>query len=268
MPDDPPDPGTPRTLQTSTTTLQVIDALKRMNGATVTEMADYLDLSKGGVYNHLATLRENDFVVKDDHVYDLSPRFILIGEHVRQESLLYQFGQQELDTLVEETGEYAQLITERHGRGIVLYLQRGEKAIGSGYPDQMEREPLGLHHLSAGKAILSRLPEERVNEIIDQHGLPRRTGNTITTREELFDELRTVRERGYALNIEEEVDGLRAVGAAIDGPDGEVLGAVSLSGPKSRMQGERFSEEIPRKVMNTADVIEVNINMYTKSGEF
>jgi len=257
----------PRTLQTSTTTLQVIDALKDLDGATVTEMADYLDLSKGGVYNHLATLRENDFVVKDNNVYQLSPRFILIGEHVRQESLLYQFGREEVNTLVNDTGEYAQLITERHGRGIVLYLQRGEKAIGSSYPNQMERKPLGLHHLSAGKAILSRLPESRVNEIIDRRGLPQRTNNTITSREELFDELETIRERGFALNVEEEVDGLRAVGAAINGPDGEVLGAISLSGPKSRMQGERFNEEIPRKVMDAADVIEVNINMYTQSNE-
>lgn len=246
MPDEAIDSDSPRTLQTSTTTLNVIDALKQLDGATVTEMAGHLGLSKGGVYNHLATLRENDFVVKNNDVYNLSPRFILIGEHIRQESLLYQFGKEEIDNLIEETGEYAQLITERHGLGIVLYLQRGEKAIGSSYPDQMERKPLGLHHLSAGKAILSQLPEKRVREIIDQHGLPQRTGNTITDETELFEKLETVRERGYAYNVEEEVGGLRAVGAAINGPDGEVLGAVSLSGPKSRMQGERFEERLPK----------------------
>ena len=268
MTTDPTAGESPRTLQTSTTTLNVISALKDLNGATVTEMAGHLGLSKGGVYNHLATLRENNFVIKNGNEYNLSPQFILIGEHVRQESLLYQFGKEEIDKLVAETGEYAQLITERHGLGIVLYLQRGEKAIGSNYPNQMERKPLSLHHLAAGKAILTELPDERIKEIIDQHGLVERTTNTITDTDALFDDLKKVKERGYAYNIEEEVNGLRAVGAAINGPDGTVLGAVSLSGPKSRMQGARFRTELPEKVMNTADVIEVNINMDSQSTEF
>ncbi|MFP8953195.1 IclR family transcriptional regulator [Natrialbaceae archaeon A-arb3/5] len=258
----------PRTLQTSTTTLNVITALKQLNGATVTELATHLDLSKGGAYNHLATLHQNGFVIKNGNTYDISPRFILIGEHVRQENLLYQFGKEEIDKLVEDTGEYAQLVTEQHGVGIVLYLQRGEKAIGSDYPREMKRKPLGLHHTAAGKSILVGLPDDRVKEIVDQQGLRKRTPNTITDMDELFEELETVREQGYAQNVEEEVNGLRAIGSSIKGPDGNVLGAVSLSGPKSRMEGDRFEEEIPKKVMNTADVIEVNINMYTQSNEF
>lgn len=268
MTDHTDDPGSPRTLKTATTTLNVIDVLKQLNGATVTEMADHLDLSKGGAYNHLATLREKNFVVKDGDEYCLSPRFILIGEHVRQQSLLYRFGKDEIDKLVEETGEYAQLITEKHGLGIVLYLNRGEKAIGSNYPNQMEQKPLYLHHTAAGKSILVHLPDDRVDEIIEQHGLVRRTENTITERDELLEELERIEERGYAYNVEEEVTGLRAVGAPIKGPDGEILGAVSLSGPKSRMRGERFEEELPEKVVNTAEVIEVNINMHHQSDKF
>jgi DNA-binding IclR family transcriptional regulator len=252
---------TPRTLETATRTLEVIDVLKRMNGATVTEMANELDCSKGGAYNHLATLYENDFVIKEDKVYKLSPRFILMGEHVRQDNLLYQFGKDELDELIEKTGEYGQLMTEEHGLAVVIYLHRGEKAIGSDYPLHMEKKPLYLHHLSAGKAILAHLPEKRVEEIIEKHGLPKRTENTITTREALYDELETVRERGYAYNQEEEVDGLRAIGAPINGPDGEILGALSLSGPKSRMQGQRFEKKIPNMVKDTADIIKINIKM-------
>jgi DNA-binding IclR family transcriptional regulator len=251
----------PRTLETATRTLDVINKLKQMNGATVTEMAEALGCSKGGAYNHLVTLYANDFLIKDDNVYKLSPRFILMGEHVRQDNLLYQFGKDELDELIEKTGEYGQLMTEEHGLAIVIYLHRGEKAIGSDYPLHMEKKPLLLHHLSAGKAILAHLPEERIEEIIEKHGLPERTENTITDRETLYSELETVRERGYAYNKEEEVDGLRAIGAPINGPDGEILGALSLSGPKSRMQGERFDEKIPKMVKDTADIIEINIKM-------
>ena len=263
-----PDETGPRTLSTATMTLDVITALKRLDGATVTEMADHLDCSKGGAYNHLATLRENDFIVKDDDTYKLSPRFILIGEHTRQDDILYQFGKEELDTLIERTGEYGQLATEEHGLAIVIYLSKGEKAIGSGYPEHMKKKPLYMHHLSAGKAIMAHLPRERVEEIVDKHGLKQRTENTITDEEDLYTELERVRERGYAYNDEEEVEGLRAVGAPINGPDGDVLGALSLSGPKSRLHGERFNTEIPEMVKETADIIGTNIKMEHNTDQF
>lgn len=248
-------------LQTSTTTINVLEGLKELNGATLTEVTNHLNVSKGTAYNHLSTLEANDIVVHEDDRYRLSPRFILIGEHVRHESPLYQFGKEKVDEIVRETGEYAQLMTEQHGLAIVVYLQRGEKAIGSDYPTQMQKRPLYLHHTAAGKAILSRLPRERIDEIIRKHGLKERTDNTITSRERLLDELETVREQGYAYNREEEVEGLRAVGAPIVGPDDSVLGALSLSGPRSRLQGDRFRQELPETVVDAADVIEVNINM-------
>lgn len=258
----------PRTLDTATTTLEVIEALKKLNGATVTEMANELNCSKGCAYNHLITLYENDFIVKNGDIYDLSPRFILMGEHVRQDNILYQFGKDELDKLIEETGEYGQLMTEAHGLAVVIYLSRGEKAIGSDYPNHMEKKVLMLHHLAAGKAILAHLSEERVEEIIDKHGLKERTSNTITDKATLFEELERVREQGYAYNDEEEVEGLRAVGAPILGPDGDVLGALSLSGPESRMHSERFGKEIPKMVKETADIIEINIKMAHNTDKF
>lgn len=262
MPPDSSDGEQPRTLKTSTTTLQVIDSLKDLNGATITEIADELGISKGSAYNHLVTLHENDFAIKDKNTYRLSTRFILTGEHVRHENILYQFGKEELEELVDETGEYAQLIVEQHGLGLVVYQYRGEKAIGSDYPLQMQRKPLHLHHTAAGKSILAHSPDERVEEIISRYELPERTDSTITDRETLFEELEKIKERGYAYNKEEEVEGLRAVGAPIKAPDGSVLGALSLSGPKSRLRGDRFEEELPEIVTNAADVIQVNINMH------
>jgi DNA-binding IclR family transcriptional regulator len=267
MTNEPEETG-PRTLSTTTMTLEVITALKQLNGATVTEIADRLDRSKGGVYNHLATLRENDFIIKDGNTYKLSPRFILMGEHARHNNILYQFGKDELDNLIDKTGEYGQLMTEEHGFAIVVYLARGEKAIGSDYPDHMKMKPLHMHHLSAGKAIMAHLPEERVEAIVDKHGLRRRTESTITSRDELYEELEQVREQGYAYNNEEEVEGLRAVGAPVLGPDGEVLGALSLSGPRSRLHDDKFDTEIPEMVREAADIIEINIKMEHNTDQF
>jgi DNA-binding IclR family transcriptional regulator len=117
-----------------------------------------------------------------------------------------------------------------------------------------------LHCTALGKAILAYLPEERVREIIDTHGLPERTDATITDEEELFDELEGIRDRGYARDMEERVAGLLCVAAPIRNLDGDPLGAISVSGPTSRMKGERFDEEVPEELTSTANVIELNLN--------
>jgi len=101
------------------------------------------------------------------------------------------------------------------------------------------------------------MPRERVDQILNQHGLPQVTENTITDRQELFDELDTVREQGFAIDNEERVDGVWCIGAPIKS-EGNVLGAVSVSGPTNRMKSERFDDGIPEMVRSTANVIEVN----------
>ncbi|MFC7165181.1 IclR family transcriptional regulator domain-containing protein [Halospeciosus flavus] len=88
---------------------------------------------------------------------------------------------------------------------------------------------------------------------------PRRTEHTITDREAFEDELERIRERGYSTNDEEDLLGVRAVGTSILGPDGDVLGALSVSAPASRLDGERFDDEFPRKVTETVNIVEVNL---------
>jgi DNA-binding IclR family transcriptional regulator len=259
--------GSPRTLKTVERTAQVIKALETLDGAGVTELADHLDMSKSSTYHYLATLRAEDFVVKNGDQYELGLQLLLSGEYVRNRNLLYRYGKEEVEELAETTGEYANLFTEQHGKGINLYKVRGSDAVGSGYQTDKLQQPDQLHCTATGKAILAFLPEDRVDDILDEHGLPERTGNTITDRDELHDELATVRERGYAYNDEEEVEGLRAVGAPVIDRDDTVLGSLSVAGPTSRLKGTPFDEELPEQVQRAANVIEVNINMATHGSE-
>ncbi|AXG06399.1 IclR family transcriptional regulator [Haloplanus rubicundus] len=259
--------GSPRTLKTVERTAQVIKALETLDGAGVTELATHLDMSKSSTYHYLATLREEDFVVKNGDQYELGLQLLLSGEYVRNRNLLYRYGKEEVEELAETTGEYANLFTEQHGKGINLYKVRGSDAVGSGYQTDKLQQPDQLHCTATGKAILAFLPEDRVDDILDEHGLPERTENTITDRDELHDELATVRERGYAYNDEEEVEGLRAVGAPVIDRDDTVLGSLSVAGPTSRLKGTPFDEELPEQVQRAANVIEVNINMATHGSE-
>ncbi|MFC7197268.1 IclR family transcriptional regulator [Halosimplex aquaticum] len=95
--------------------------------------------------------------------------------------------------------------------------------------------------------MLAYMDDERLDGIIEEHGLPSVTENTITDEDELRAELGAIRERGYATDDEERLEGIRCVAAPVRTSGDEVVGAVSVSGIKSRMQGEHFRERVPRR---------------------
>nr|WP_235010822.1 IclR family transcriptional regulator C-terminal domain-containing protein [Halobellus limi] len=100
---------------------------------------------------------------------------------------------------------------------------------------------------------------EEVEAIIDKHGLEQVTENTITDRDELFDELGTIRERGYALDDEQRVEGVRCVGAPILDESDRAVAAISVTMPKNRLTGEQFEEELPEIILESTNVIQVNL---------
>ncbi|RQG94529.1 IclR family transcriptional regulator [Natrarchaeobius oligotrophus] len=255
-----------RTLSTVERTCDVIEALQKLEGATVSEVADYLDMSMGGVYNHLATLRKRNYVVKQRDEYRLSLQFFNQGMYARNQRLLYTTGKEETRRLAQKTGEYAHLMAEEFGRGIYIYKSKGENAISEEYEQRKLEYPDYLHLSSTGKAVLAWLPRERVEVIIDCHGLPQANENTITTKEDLFSELETIRERGYALNDQEEIQGTRAIGAPIK-TDDRVYGAVSISGPVSRLNESKI-DKYAEKVLQVANVISVNISTRATTIDF
>ncbi|WP_152043220.1 IclR family transcriptional regulator [Salinigranum salinum] len=239
-------------------TIQIVEALQVMDGAGVTELAARLDLSKGTVHNYLSTLREHDYVVKEGNTYYVGLGFFEIGEYARKRIRIYHVAKSEVDKLAEETGELANLLVEEHGRGVYLYRARGEHAVTI---DTHTGKRRTLHNTALGKAILAHTDDERVEEILDEHGLPRETEHTITNREDLYDELDVIRERGYAYCNEERVKGLQCVAVPLmSGSSDRVLGAISVAGPTTRMKGERVEEEIPNRLLQAANVMEINVN--------
>lgn len=255
--------GSTRTLETVKRACEVIEALEELDGAGVTDVAEYVDISKSSAHSYLTTLLRCHFLVKDGTTYRLSLQHLYLGEYVRHAHPLFINGQSVVDRLAEETGEFAHLMCEQHGLERNIYKSRGENAIDHEYYRVKQRRPDYLHFTASGKAVLAFLPETQVREIVDQYGLVAKTENTLTDLDALLEELAVIRERGYAINNEEEIRGVRAVGAPIRGSDGDVLGSVSLSGPTSRFSGDRLRETFPDRVLETANVIEANVDMAT-----
>jgi DNA-binding IclR family transcriptional regulator len=247
--------GGGRRVKAVQTTSRILEALREHDGAGVTELADHLDIAKATVHSHLATLVDNEFVVKRGEEYNISLRFVDFGEYAKTNVDIYEITKQEVNRLAKETGEVAQFMVEEHGRGVYLHKASGENAIQTASYTGNRKD---LHCTALGKAILSQFSEERVNAIVDKRGLPQRTSKTVSTREKLFEELAVIRERKVSYDDEEILTGLRCVAAPIEHPKGNIQGAISISGPTSRLKGDRFREELPEVVRGAANVIEVN----------
>ncbi|WP_231588011.1 IclR family transcriptional regulator [Halostagnicola sp. A56] len=105
--------------------------------------------------------------------------------------------------------------------------------------------------------MLAYLPEERLTEIIERHGLPKKTENTITDRNHLEDELKEIRTEGIAYDIEERIQGLHCVAVPIFKNE-TISGAISVSGPNSRLDDQRIQNEILPKLEHVSNIIELN----------
>jgi DNA-binding IclR family transcriptional regulator len=87
-----------------------------------------------------------------------------------------------------------------------------------------------VHATSVGKAMAAHIPQERLEKIISDRGMEKRTPKTITTMSRLLKELEKVRAQGHAVDDEENNMGARCVGAPIFNQSGSIEAAVGLSG--------------------------------------
>lgn len=241
-------------------TYQILAALRESNGLTVTGLADRLELTPGAIHNHLATLRALNMVQKREDTYALGPECLLFGAHVRNHTPILRAAKSQIDAAAMETGEIGHVYIEEEGQLFIVHEVFGENAIGRTYHiERRETAHSWLHCTAGGKAILAAMEPERAREIVRERHLESQTENTVTDPDELLAELEVIRERGYASNDEEHITGIRAVGAAVQRDDGKVAGSISISGPTSRLAGEFFEEELPRKVTQAANISEVNL---------
>lgn len=236
--------------------LRIVDEFRDHESMGVTQVADRLDIAKSTAHYHLKTLCEEGYLVRDGSEYRLSLRFLRLGVLTRDRVRIYETGKGEVEDLAAQTDELAILAVEESGYGVYLHKSAGENAVDID-------APIGrfatLHNRAYGKTILAHLEEDRVEAILDQHGLPRTSPNTITDRGELFDEIEAIRSQGYAINEEESIEGIHGVAVPILDKDGSVLGAVSLAGPSKRLELEKLRGEYADLLSRTRNVIELNV---------
>lgn len=234
---------------------EILEVIRDHGDVGVTELAETLDVSKSTVHNHLSTMAKRGYVVKSEGSFRLGLRFLSFPDVLQKSNRIYQTAKDEVDDLVERIGERSQVLCEENGYGVYIYQQTVDRAITT---NSRVGSRVSLHSSAIGKALLAFQPQDKVDRILDRDGLPAKTDNTITSRDEFAEELKRVREEGIALDDEEGIEGMRCVAAPIRDENNVSVGAISVSGPCTRITGDQFKEAIPREVERAAQAIEIN----------
>jgi DNA-binding IclR family transcriptional regulator len=207
---------------------------------TVTDLSRYLSIPKSTTHNLLRTLQSLSFVTQNEEKrFCLGPRVFELGLLFSRDTQLVARAMPHLRRLADETKETVKLAILSNDELLVV------AAIESPYQlhtrgDQGLRAP--LHCTSLGKALLALLPGEEPREIAARRGMPRFTPRTITSLNRLEEELSQIRRLGFALDREEHEEGVLCAAAGFIEPSSGVLGAISISGPGTRITESRLLE--------------------------
>jgi DNA-binding IclR family transcriptional regulator len=188
-----------------------------------------------------ATMALRGYAARDpaSGVYRLGPRIgnlyqaYIAGRRLGRDATLL------LERVAAVTGETAILTAFEGGRAV--YIDR----VISEHPLRTSArigQPAPLHAGAAGKAILAMLPQPEVDALLGDGPLERFGRATLTDRGRLRSEFALIRQRGYAVSVEEINEGITGVSIPLLSPDGRPIGAIGVTGPKTRFGEARIRD--------------------------
>lgn len=195
----------------------------------------------------LASLVSRGYVQKDIETgkYRLTVRLFEIGSRAIGGMTLVSVSRPYLERLAAETGETVHLVARNSDDVVYLYKEdRRESAIHMASFVGL-RSP--MYRTAVGKSILALLSEEEVRRIWDRSNIEPLTPNTIVRYDDLLENLAIIRQRGWAMDNEENELGVLCIAAPILDFTNAPIGAISVSAPAARMTSaacERYAQEV------------------------
>lgn len=202
------------------------------------ELAQALGLVRSNVHRTLQTLVHAGYVeaIANTAKYRPTLRLWEMGNIVVQRFDIRKQAYPTMQALAAHTGETILLAVRQRLEVCFLEKIQTEKPVGT-FVLLGARAP--VYCTAPGKAMLSRCSHGELQALPET--FERFTDNTITTRKALLAELETTRDRGYAINTSEWREGVNSLGVPISMPGGEALGAISVSGPDTRVTMEKLN---------------------------
>jgi DNA-binding IclR family transcriptional regulator len=204
-------------------------------GLTLRDLAKMCDLPKSSVHCILITLERSGYLHRNQRTsrYLFGRKLLLLANHALGGLELCEHAEPHMRSLCGRLRLPVHLgIVECDEAAIVAKADyfSSSRPVKSWIGKRME-----LHCTGIGKALISNWPSEELERLAKERNLSRHNDNTIWSLKRLSEELQRVRRLGYAVDDEEDVLGLRCVGAPIVDADGDVIAAISVYGTTSEI---------------------------------
>ena len=195
----------------------------------VTEIAEFLGLYKSAVHRILNTCEQFSFVEKtESHRYRLGARILELGNVYKVDRGFLMEAEPQLRLLAEDTEAVVHL-AQLDGRDVLELLR--SSAPGSVMFTRSPTFRMAVHATALGKILLAFRNEETLEKVIGNGvRLKKFTTHTIVQPQTLREELRSVRERGYAISDQESALGCRCLAVPVRSRGNDVTAAISISG--------------------------------------
>jgi DNA-binding IclR family transcriptional regulator len=242
--------------------LSVLEILAAYGESGVTEVAAELGVHKSTAFRLIAVLESRGFVeqLADRGKYRLGFGVVRLAGAAAAQLDIAREGRRICEALAADLEETVNIAILDSDRAVNVSQARGPAAlsthnwVGQGTP---------LHATSSGKVLLAHAPDS-VRKGVLTRDLQRFTPATITDPEALRQDLDRIVEQGWGCTVEEYEVGLSAVAAPVRGADGDVIAALSVSGPTFRMASQDFPE-LGKRVQAGADELSRRLGFFSQS---
>lgn len=249
-------------IQSVARALEILELLASHGGAgRITDIARELDCSKNTTFRLLQTLHEHGFVRQaDDASYELTFKLLKLGESALRNTEVPDVARPYLQALTRIVGETTTLAILDDDEVVYVDRVHGNMPHNTSYTIG-SRAPASRTAL--GKAMLAYSPASVVEKILSQ-GLTANTVYTITDPTRFRAELEYIAQGHCAVDNQENVLGIRCIGAPVFDRKAEVVAAISISGLAVRLTDERL-EELAVHLLETARAISERLGYEVKN---
>jgi IclR family acetate operon transcriptional repressor len=229
------------TMQSLDRAIRVLDIVSEGDGVSLTHISRRAGLAPSTAHRIVATLESHGLLQQDREQghWLIGVKTFQIGSAFLRNRKVSQVARLFMRELMEATGETVSLAIEDEDNAVFITQFECHSPVRTFHRPGSR---VAMHASAVGKALLSCKDEKSIRQFLERAGLPRLTEKTVTDPVGFERELQITKQRGWSVDDEERITGMRCVGAPILNEHLEVLAAVSVSGPTARMTSERLSE--------------------------
>lgn len=219
--------------------LLILEAVgKSPEPVTLGQLAGMLGIDRSSAFRLANTLKRRGFLTTPSagRDYVLGPSVWRLSREYDWSKMLVRVAHDSLKTLAVEANETAHLAVRQGRKALFVDHVPSSHVIAiSGQTGEL----VPLYCTSHGKALLSDYEEKDLIEMFGAKPLKAYTRNTIQSIRALATECKSMRERGFAMDDSEYLDGVRCIAAPIRDREGSVIASIGISAPIARFPRER-----------------------------